>query len=817
MRLDPRSSFHDMRMDAAHAARTMLRTQSFVVAVLSLGLAVGATTAVYVTADWLLNRSPTGVVEPERLVGLSLAEHGRPTEVKFGFSYPQYNELREVQDAFSDVAAYAKVVRVIGDDDWSDEVVIQFVSGSYFPLLGVRPFLGHLQGPEDDLDGAAPLAVLSHAFWRSHFGADPDVVGASFRVGVDEARIIGVLGPDFEDYSLDWNGPTQVWLPMRSAQGIAGMAGMLTMNQTFFRVMGRLAPGVDLFQAGERAQRWVAELPAVVNSLFDANAIAIEPEREMRIARRDQAKAFLGALFAVNVLVLLAACVNVVNLLLGRAAVRKKEMAIRAALGASWTRMLRQALTEASLLAVAVGCAATGLGVWLASLLGSLPEVYLDLSNRTDPLTTSGAVDLKMVGLAVAIGFVASLVLGVLPMLSTFRDPISAIKRCPPRWSLSRNRPSLRQGLLVLQVGLATVLAITGGLFARSSNGAANVDPEYAFPESVLLARLVPVGLDRDEMAPFFHSLMDALGDMPEVVSAALSHNPPFAGGRSTVGLPDDPEGSFAVGAATAGPNFFETNGIEVLAGREFTWDESDAQTAVVNEVAARRLWPREDPVGRVLHFNGEPARVIGLVRRDRCQDPLDEPTPCAWRQPRLVAGAMTVRIRTAGRPMDFLPTLRQTVHTINPAVSIVQGQALGDFLERFVRAEKTSATLSFSIALFGIVLLSIGCASVFTSMVRECVREIAIRMALGATRASLMRLVITQGLLLLMAGLAVGLVAARVVAGRVSGQLYHIAPSDPATYISALMLVVAVSVASMLYPTIQATTESPNTHLQEE
>lgn len=818
MRFDLRSSFRDARMDAAYAARTLLRTGSFLVAVLSLGLAVGATTAVYATADWLLSRSPGGVVEPERLVGLWLTERGRMEEVQFGFSYPQYRELEHVQDAFVDVSAYAKVTRIVGTDEWSDEVVTQFVTGSYFPLLGLRPYLGRLVGPEDDLDGAAPLAVLSHSFWRSHFGGDPDVIGASFRLGVDEARVIGVLPADYEDYSLDWNGPTQLWLPMRSAQGLAGMAGMLTMNQTFFRIMGRLVPGVDRSQAGERAQRWVAGLPPIAKSVFEPNAIGIEPESQMRVARREQATAFLGTLLLVSILVLLAACFNVANLLVGRAALRRKEMAIRAALGASWTRMVRQVLTEASLLALAVGAASAGLGVWVASLLAPLPQVYLGLPYRSDLLTTSGAVDPKMVGLAVVLAFVVSLGLGVLPMLGTFRSPIAAMKSTTPRWSWSRHRPSPRQGVLVLQVGLALVLAVTAGFFARSFDRAANVDLEYASPESVLMASLVPVGLDRDEVAPFYRSLMDQLGGMPGVVSATLSSNPPFAGGIAAVSLPEDPEGSFELGAAGASPRFFETNGIEILAGREFTWDQADAESAIINDVLAQRLWPGADPLGRVIHVGGAPKTIIGLVRRERCRDVLDGPSPCIWSQTNLgSSGGRTVRIRTVGPPNDFVPTLRKTVHALNPNVAILEEQVLGDFLGRFVRAERTSAILSSALALFGIVLLAIGCASLFASMVRDGIREIAIRTALGATRARLIMMVTTQGLLLLLAGSALGLIVARMVVVRIASQLYGISPSDPTTYVGGLIVVVAVSLASVLYPTIQATKADPGRHLQME
>jgi hypothetical protein len=224
----------DFRQDVAFATRTVLRTPGFSVAALSLGLAVGATTAAYSTARWLLDRSPEGVLEPDRLVGLSLSEAGRPDLPHYGFSFPQYEALAELQDAFVGVAAYAKLLAYASTDVWAAEVVHQFVTGGYFSLLGVRPHLGRLIGPEDDFDGAPALAVISHAFWQSRFEADPNVIGAEMRFRVDRVRVIGVLPPEYSDYSLDWNGPTDVWLPMRSARVLNGMPGMLTMKSTFF-------------------------------------------------------------------------------------------------------------------------------------------------------------------------------------------------------------------------------------------------------------------------------------------------------------------------------------------------------------------------------------------------------------------------------------------------------------------------------------------------------------------------------------------------------------------------------------------------------
>jgi putative ABC transport system permease protein len=799
----------EIRLDLRHAAKTLVRSPGFAVAALSLGLAMGATTAVYSAADWLLNRSPRGVLEPERLVGLRLTERGREADVRYGFSFPQYLQLESVQDAFLDISAYAKVTGFVANEGWAEEIVQEFVTGSYFPLLGVRPYLGRLITPEDDVDGTEALAVLSYAFWQSHFGGDPEVLGRSIGLGRDTGRIIGVLPPEFEDYSLDWNGPTHIWLPMRSAQTLQGMAGMLTMTQTFFPIMGRLAPGVTTEQAREMAQRWVASLPEIT-TLFEPNAIHVDPERSMRIARRGEAQTFLGALLVVCVLVLLAACANVANFLLGRAVLRRKEMALRAALGASRSRMFRQLLTEASLLATSSAGVTIIAGVTVGSLIAPFPQIYLGLAGRTTPLTTSGAVDARTLALSVASVLLASVTLGVLPLLGTFHDPMLAIRKSAPGWSWNRLRPTARQSVLVLQIGLGVALAVTATLFARSFDSAAAIDADFTEPSAVLMARLAPWAMEREEVGPFFDALITQLEATPGVEAATLSYQPPFAGGQSTVSLTDSPGPPMEVGGATAGPRFFETSGVELLAGREFSEYRGDRSLVIINTTLAEALWPGEDAVGRSFTYGNDAARVVGVVAHERCRDLLQDSTPCVWSQVGIESGARTIRIRTAGDATSFIPILHQMVATLSSGVAIGQEQSMEAFLEKLTRAHRVAAVATSGLALFGILLVVIGCASVFLAMVRESVHEIAIRVALGATSGRLTLRVTIHGLLLMTAGLTLGLYATTVVAGRLADRLVGISPTDPGSYVFGSMLIFLAGMATVTYAALIATTTNP-------
>jgi predicted permease len=807
----------DFRQDVAFATRTVLRTPGFSVAALSLGLAVGATTAVYSTARWLLDRSPEGVLEPDRLVGLSLSEAGRPDLPHYGFSFPQYEALAELQDAFVGVAAYAKLLAYASTDVWAAEVVHQFVTGGYFSLLGVRPHLGRLIGPEDDFDGAPALAVISHAFWQSRFEADPNVIGAEMRFRVDRVRVIGVLPPEYSDYSLDWNGPTDVWLPMRSARVLNGMPGMLTMKSTFFRIMGRLAPGVSRDQALEMAQRWVPSMPELDMSMFEPNAIRFQSDIDMRISRRDGARAFLGALTVVCLLVLLAAGANVANDLVGRASRRRREMAMRAALGAGRSRIVRQVVTESALLAFVVGAVSVGTGAWIGSWLATLPNLYLNLRSRGPVLSTAGAIDARMFALAMAGGFACAILLGAAAAFGTFRDPVVALRGSGPTWGWGRLRPSARQSVLVLQVGLGVVLTVTAALFARSFQRAGAIDVGIADPSTLLVARVVAASIDRVEAAPFYDQLMVELSGDPGVRSASLSVNPPYAGGQGMARAAGTAQ-KVEVGAAGVGARFFATHGIDVLAGEEYRTDRAGRDEIIINDVLAERLWPGENAVGRSLEFLPDSdSRVVAVVAWQRCRTLLGPPSPCVWPPIRWPTGSVTVRIRTVGPAGAFLPTLREAVARVSPHLALSDEGTMEDHLGRFTRPERLAALASSALAVFGIALLAVGFVSVFLSMVRESTRELAIRMALGATGRRLVARITGQALVLTSGGLVLGLLLAVIVARGLQARLFEISATDPASYAVAALVVVAVSAGGVAYSARAAVRTAPAENLRVE
>lgn len=812
-----RGILDDVRADMGYAARTLLRAPGFLVAVASLGVAVGATTSVYATVDWLLNRPPTGVVEPDRLVAMSLTEAGRDGDrrARRNFSYPQYQTLTEIQNAFIDVAAYGKLTMFAGTDGWTDQLVFQFVAGSYFSLLGVRPLLGRVLGPEDDVVGAQPTVVLSHDLWQSRFGGAADVVGRPIRLQGAEGRIVGVMPRSFEDFNLDWNAPTGLWLPLSAAPAL-GMGVMLTSPVTFYPILGRLRPGVDRAEALERAQRWVEALPPVRSQTIDLNTIRFRDARDLRISRRDEARAFLGALLVVCALILVAACFNVANFFLGRAARRRREIALRTAMGARPSRVLRQLSTEALLLAAATALASTVIGVWIGSLLATMPNLYLDLPVRAGGITTAGAVDRRMLAMSVGAGAATAFALALLPMLAVFGNPIEAIKGSAANWSWGRIRPTPRQGLLAFQVALSVVLSVTAALYAQGFQRALAEDPEYADPPTLLFARISPVEEPRSDNTAFFDALLERIEAAPWGVSAALAYNQPYAGGYGTAAPLGAEEAGFDVDGAAAMPGLFATLGVPLVAGRDVT-DEDPRDVAVINRTLAERLWPGESPIGREFSYGGDPVRVIGVVARERCADVLAPPKGCVWRTMADRLGGSTVYVRTNGPAADAMPRLRALVDELDPGMTIVEEQSLESFLEDRLRAERTAAVASSGLALFGIVLLVIGCVSLFVSMVRDSVREIAIRMALGATNGRITATVVSHGLLVTVLGTALGVVVALLVARRLAAQFHAVSATDLPTFVLVPGLILLVATAAVGYSAVTATRTDPAEHLQAE
>jgi predicted permease len=537
----------------------------------------------------------------------------------------------------------------------------------------------------------------------------------------------------------------------------------------------------------------------------------------MRITRRDEARQFLYVLLAVCVLLLLAACFNVANFLVGRAASRRGEIALRASLGASRPRLFRQLLTEATLLGAVGVLLGAIVAVVTAQLLSGLPRVYLNLP-ITARLSTAGAIDFRMVGMTAALGGACVLLFGLLPsFMATMRDPIADLKQGAATWSWSRLRVTTRHVLLVLQIGLGVALAVTAGLYAQSFLRATNVTMGYEQPESVLVARVIGVGPSPDDERAFYRSLLLRMNEAPGVSAASIGCCFPFNVGNVPISLPGAEQDQLLVRASINSPGFPESYGIQLIAGRDFTLDGDDlGSSLIINRLLADRFWPNGDALGKIVLWGGrQPRTVVGIATDEYCAGPLVGRAPCVWLPSGLTGNTAVVRVRTLVQPLEFLPALRQLARQIDPKVAVSEAYVFADYTREATARQRIASVICSALAILGICLVAFGCASLYASLVRDSAREIAIRMALGADGTRLFRRIVAHGLYLGAIGSVLGLIGGWMVARQIADQLFETSTTDPFVFVAAPALVALTVLLSLAAPASTAVRRNPVVHLR--
>ncbi|HZM86204.1 MAG TPA: ABC transporter permease [Blastocatellia bacterium] len=804
--------------DARYGLRMLIRSPGFtIVALLSLALGIGANTAIFsLISAFLL--APLPVEQPSQLVSIFTTDVKNPGTLPT--SHLNYIDYRDKNEAFTDVIAYTFAqVSYSSPGGESKNLFAQVVSGNYFDVLGVKALHGRTFLPDEDrTPGTHPVVVLSHAAWLRDFGGDPAIVGKTLSLNRRDFNVVGVAQSGFT--GTDIGGGPDLWVPMMMHAIIQpGFDWYDTRRGLFLAMIGRLKPGVGTAQAQASMTALGSQLEQEYKKDNEGRSVRLVP---LLTARRDPGgdgevgKVFY-ALMGVAGIVLLIACANVTNLLLARATKRKREIAIRLAMGAGRARLIKQLMTESLLLSLAGGAIGFFVALWLKEVLRSLVPF------GGGPNQQSDGIDLRVLIFALVVSIVSGLLFGLAPALQASRpDLVPTLKGDITMPVGSRRfRPNLRKALVVVQVGLSLCALITAGLFVRSLQKAENVNPGFN-PENVVLMafNLGREGYTEVQGRNFHRLVVERISAVPGVVHATIARDRPFGGGfqRSVfIEGQEPPPGGRGVLVQTnnIGTGFFQTLGIPLLSGRDFT--ENDNQQAprvmIINEAMAKRFWPDQNPVGKRLKLFGDQdfREVVGLVA-DTKYNSLTEPKRAFMYIPlqQEYVPQINLHVRAASDATGLIAALRNEVQQIDASLPAQNVQTLNERIENSLGGERSQATLHASGGILALILAAIGLYGVMSYSVAQRTREIGIRMALGARRGNVMGLVLKQGVTLVAAGVVLGLGAAFWITRYVASLLFGISAVDPITFAGTSVLLLVVALVASYVPARRATRVDP-------
>ncbi len=801
-----------MTTDFRYAWRQLAKSPGFTfIAVLALALGIGANVALFSVINSVLLR-PLPYPEPDRLVRLS-STNEQQNFTRIGFSYPRYLAVQGGQQVFSDLAfSVGNGFTITGRGD-PQQVFGTHITANFLPTLGVQPLLGRNFSADEDRPGGEPVVMLSHAFWQQQFNADPSVLGRSLNLDGRPHTIIGVLPPAMSAFPFNQQ---QVWVP-RPAEVPFLVPAQLNGGGFFFQAIARLKPGASLPQAQENMEVLAASYRGANPKNVDApSRIELVPLLEDAVG--DQRRTYL-LLFGAVGCVLLIACANVANLLLARFVGRRKEIAVRFALGARRTQVVRQLVIESLLVALIGG----GLGVLLAQWsIGALVSLGENLIPRVHEI----ALDPLALGFAVAIALVTGVGMGVLPALQAAHvDVNDALKDATRGSSGAGNR--LRSTLLVAEIALSLVLLIAAGLLLTSFARLQGVAPGFE-PSGVFTAQIAPSPQKYrgEKLVTFYEQLNEKLKTLPGVKAAALTDRVPLTGNQTpapvaVAGRPVPPMSERAnANRHLVSPRYFTTLGIPLRAGRDF--DERDSSkvphVVIINETFAKKHFPNEDPLGRTLitGMGQLPSQIVGVVA-DVHSTNLNTPPEPDYFLPALQRpeNFTSLLIRTEGDPAGATSLVRAALKDIDPDLPLLNPQPLTALIAQNVANRKLAMFLLAGFAGLALLLASIGVYSVMAYLVTQRTAEIGIRMALGASPENVMTMVLHQGLRLALVGIVVGLAAALSVTRLMQQALFGVQPHDPLIYAGLSLTILVVAGLACWLPARRATKVDPLTALR--
>jgi predicted permease len=820
--------------DIRYSFRSLTKSPVFcIVALASLGLGIGANTAIFSLINQLLLRL-LPVKNPRELVLLNTrgSHHGNNTGEN-SMSYLMYTDLRDRNQVFSGMFCRFAQPLSFSSEGKTERISGELVSGNYFTVLGVGAAAGRVFNAEDDLyQGGHPLAVLSHDFWQSHFGGDPAVVGRKVLVNGFPLTVVGVSQRGF--FGIDPSVSPQIRVPMSMKRQMTPgpWYSLNDRRSRFAQVFGRLKPGITQQQAKaalqplyhsilemEVRQEGFAKASAYSRQQFLKGWLDLLPASRGRSHMRQQAENPLLVLMCVVGFVLLIACANLANLLIARAAARQKEMAMRVALGASRYRLARQLMVESLMLALAGGA----LGLLLA--IGMNRALVSFIPAGTAPLVLSARPDWAMFGFNVGVSLFTGILFGLAPALQSSRADIATTLKDQAGAVVGGGSVQLRKILVAAQVALSLLLLIGAGLFVKTLKNLRTTDPGFNTDRLVTFKIDPPRnGYTSERTLQFYRELTQRMNAMPGVKAASLTIVPLLDG--------DEWDSSVAIEGYKAKqgedmnphmnypePGLFRVLGVPVVMGRDFTLNDgtSAPKAAIVNEKFARRYFKGLNVVGRHIGMGGDmdtklDITIVGVVRDTKYEDVRSEiPTEVylpSEQSPFQVE--MTGYVRTERAPDQIFGAIRQLVHGMDANLPIYDVRTLEDQVDRSLSTERLVASLSTVFGVLATFLAAIGLYGVMAYTVTRRTREIGVRMALGADRAHVVWLIMREVLVLMAIGIAAGLPASWLLTRLVQSQLYGVTPHDPVTIVTSLAGLVVIAALAGFAPGRRATRIHP-------
>jgi len=807
-----RNRWDDVRQDVRHAFRLLWRRRSYTaVAVLTLALGIGAASSIFAVVDAVLLR-PLPFAEPDRLV-VVWGVAGPERDIR-GASYREVGDWRERARAFSSLSLYNETTLNLSGEGAAEQLESETVSPGYFEMLGATPYMGRFFGADDDVAGIMPPVVISHALWRERFSGAGDIVGRTLTLDGRRAVVVGVASPGFHGLSFD----TDVWSTMLPfAPGFENDRG-----SRFLAALARLAAGVTR----EQAQSEMESVTLAMESEFPQS----NTERRADIFTLHQyflqsSRVLMLALLAAVGVLLVIACLNVLNLQLVRGLARDQEIAVRYSLGARRSRVVRQLLTESLVLALVGGAAGLVAAFWgTRALVALVPPGVI-------PAYASIGLDARVLIATVLLVAIAGVLSGSLPALRSAKRGLSGALRSADRSgreSASVRRYGLQHALVAVEIGLAVAIMIGAAVMVRSLRAQLRVDAGFE-PGNVIAARVFLPGesyADAQSRRLFVDRVLDDLRGRPGFANVAIGSDAPLRGNNSAAILRvPDARGDQGIRyyRHMITPSFFDAVGIDVIQGRGFTAGDVDGAppVVVVSRAFAGKMWPGQEAIGRRIEIGGEQVEVIGVTGDPRYRDlitSLMDPgeDPDVWFSYHQLPGrTFDIIVKPAAGAAADIESVRRAVAAIDPAIPLFQVGRLQDALDLQTASGRFGAVLLSLFGVAALALAAIGLFGVMSFVVSMRRREIAIRMALGSTPQAVLLRVLRQGLLVVAAGVAGGLVTALLAGRLIHGILFGVSPLDPLSVGIVLTVLGGAAIMANVIPAARAARTDPQVVLR--